>query len=95
MHCFPGCRADAGKLLRVRERLCPMAASPVAWNGLGPAPTEDTQPLKPKKPARAKREIVVGPNNAAPGGRRDKVQSTESLSIFSRQQRLASAILSD
>jgi hypothetical protein len=55
----------------------PVTGGPVAWDGLGPAPTEDTQPLKPKKPAHAKREIVVGPLDAAPGGGNNKVQSTE------------------
>ena len=44
----------------------PAAGSPVAWDGLGPAPTDDAQPLeiRPKQP-RAKREIIVGPLNAA------------------------------
>ena len=47
---------------------CVLAAgSPVAWNGPGAAPTDDTQPLepRPKKPTRAKREIIVGPLDAA------------------------------
>ena len=45
----------------------PAAGSPVAWDGLGPAPTDDAQPLqiRPKQPTRAKREIIVGPLNAS------------------------------
>ena len=44
----------------------PVSGTPVAWDGLGPAPTDDAQPLeiRPKQP-RAKREIIVGPLNAA------------------------------
>src|SRR6266404_2252681 len=36
----------------------PAAGSPVAWDGLGSAPRDDTQPLelRPKQHARAKRE---------------------------------------
>jgi hypothetical protein len=55
----------------------PVAGSPVAWDGLGTAPTGVTQPAEPKKPARAKHEIIVGPLDAAPGGRNNKVQSTD------------------
>jgi hypothetical protein len=54
----------------------PVAGSPVAWDGLGIAPTEDTQPLD-LKPARAKRDIVAGPLEAASGGRKNKVQPTD------------------
>ena len=45
----------------------PETGTPIAWDGLGPAPTDDTQPLEPraKKPTRAKREIIVGPLDAA------------------------------
>ena len=45
----------------------PESGAPIAWDGLGPAPTDDTQPLepRPKKPTRAKREIIVGPLDAA------------------------------
>jgi hypothetical protein len=45
----------------------PETGTPIAWDGLGPAPTDDTQPLepRPKKPTRAKREIIVGPLDAA------------------------------
>ena len=41
--------------------------APIAWDGLGFAQTDDTQPVepRPKKPARAKREIIVGPLDAA------------------------------
>jgi hypothetical protein len=45
----------------------PESGAPIAWDGLGPAPTDDTRPLepRPKKPTRAKREIIVGPLDAA------------------------------
>src|SRR5260370_15566026 len=45
----------------------PQSGAPIAWDGLGPAPTDDTQPLEPAptKPARAKREIIVGPVGVA------------------------------
>ena len=55
----------------------PLAGSPVAWDALGTAPTEDTQPLQPRKPARTKREIIVGPLDAAPGVLNNKVQPTD------------------
>jgi hypothetical protein len=44
----------------------PAAGSPVAWDGLGPAPTEEAQPLelRPKQQARSKREIA-GPLDVA------------------------------
>jgi len=45
----------------------PAAGSPVAWDGLGTAPTDDAQPLelRPKQHSRARREIIVGPLDAA------------------------------
>jgi hypothetical protein len=61
----------------------PVAGSPVAWDGLGTAPTEDTQPPEPSKPARAKREITLGPLDAAPGSRNNKVQPADQ---WERQQ---------
>jgi hypothetical protein len=55
----------------------PVAGSPVAWEGLGTAPTEVAQPPEPRKPARTKREIIVGPLGAAPSGQDNKVQPTD------------------
>jgi hypothetical protein len=54
----------------------PESGAPIAWDGLGAAPTDDIQPLepRPKKPARGKREIVVGPLDAATTVQNDKVQ---------------------
>ncbi|WP_154073362.1 hypothetical protein [Bradyrhizobium erythrophlei] len=47
----------------------PASGAPVAWDGLGSAPTDSAQPVEPppppKKQARAKREIIIGPLNAA------------------------------
>jgi hypothetical protein len=54
----------------------PQSSAPIAWDGLGPAPTDDTQPLEPRlaKPARAKREIIVGPVDAAATEPNSKLQ---------------------
>jgi hypothetical protein len=54
----------------------PQSGAPIAWDGLGPAPTDDTQPLEPAptKPARAKREIIVGPVGAAATEPNSKLQ---------------------
>src|SRR5664280_2502803 len=44
----------------------PATQAPVAWDGFGSAPTDDAQPVEPapKKLARAKREIILGPLEA-------------------------------
>jgi hypothetical protein len=39
----------------------PLSGTPVAWDGLGPTPTEDAVEPKPKRPVRLKTEVVVGP----------------------------------
>jgi hypothetical protein len=46
----------------------PAGGNPVAWDWLGPAPTDDTQPpeLRPKQHVRAKREIILGSLETAP-----------------------------
>jgi hypothetical protein len=49
----------------------------VAWDRLATAPRDNTQPPEPKKPARAKLEIIVGPVDAAPGDQNNKVQPTD------------------
>ncbi len=58
----------------------PAAGSPVAWDGLGSAPTDDTQPLelRPKQHARAKREIILGPLEAAAAEPNSKGQPKDS-----------------
>ena len=58
----------------------PAAGNPVAWDGLGPAPTDDTQPLelRPKQHARAKREIILGPLDAAAAEPNSKLQPKDS-----------------
>jgi hypothetical protein len=57
----------------------PVSGAPVAWDGLGSAPTDDTQPVAPppKKQARAKREIILGPLDAAAPEPTSKFQSKE------------------
>lgn len=54
----------------------PESRAPIAWDGLGSAPTLDTQPVepRPKKHARAKREIIVGPLDAAASVQDSNVQ---------------------
>jgi hypothetical protein len=54
----------------------PEAGAPIAWDGLGTPPTSDTQPveLRPNKPARVKKEIIVGPLGATTAEQNDKVQ---------------------
>jgi hypothetical protein len=54
----------------------PESGAPIAWDGLGSFPTDDTQPVepRPKKYARAKREIIVGPLGAAATVQNGKVQ---------------------
>lgn len=57
----------------------PQSGAPIAWDGLGPAPTDDTQPLEPgpTKPARAKREIIVGAAAAEPNSKLQPKDSWE------------------
>lgn len=54
----------------------PESGAPIAWDGLGSAPTSDMQPVEPqpKTHARAKREIIVGPLDAAATEQNNKVQ---------------------
>jgi hypothetical protein len=54
----------------------PESGAPIAWDGLGAAPASDSQPveLQPKKHARAKREIILGPLDAAATEHTRKVQ---------------------
>lgn len=54
----------------------PESGAPIAWDGLGSAPTDDTQPVEPppKKHVRARREIIVGPLDAAATVQNNKVQ---------------------
>jgi hypothetical protein len=58
----------------------PSAGSPVAWDGLGSAPTDDAKPLelRPKQHARAKREIILGPLEAAAAELNSKGQPKDS-----------------
>lgn len=48
----------------------PAAGVPIAWDGLGQAPTADGEPAEEKRPPKRKtahnREIIVGPLNEAP-----------------------------
>jgi hypothetical protein len=58
----------------------PASGAPVAWDGLGTSPTDNTQQAEappPKKQARAKREIIIGPLDAAAAEQTGKVQPKE------------------
>jgi hypothetical protein len=63
----------------------PAAGTPVAWDGLGPAPTEEAQSpeARPKPQARAKREIAVGPLDVAATGQNSRFQPRDE---WERQQ---------
>jgi hypothetical protein len=54
----------------------PQTGAPTAWDGLGSAPTDDTQTVEPqpKKHVRPKRETIVGPLDAAATEQTNKVQ---------------------
>jgi hypothetical protein len=54
----------------------PESGAPIAWDGLGSAPTDNTQAVepRPKKYVRAKREIIVGPLDTAATVQNTKVQ---------------------
>jgi hypothetical protein len=58
----------------------PTSGAPVAWDGLGSAPTDNAQsvepPPPPKKHARANREIIIGPLNPVTADQ-TKVRSKE------------------
>ena len=41
----------------------PVPGTPIAWDGLGPAPMENGSEYKPKRASRPNTEIVVGPLN--------------------------------
>jgi hypothetical protein len=57
----------------------PAAGAPIAWDGLGTPPADDQQPteLRPGKPARAKREIIIGPLDAAVAGQNSRTPSKD------------------
>jgi hypothetical protein len=54
----------------------PESGAPVAWDGLGSAPASDTPPveLHPAKRTQAKKEIILGPLDAAGAEQNDKTQ---------------------
>lgn len=58
----------------------PASAVPAAWDGLGSAPADEAQPVElapPRKQARAKREIVLGPLDAAAADQTGKVRPSD------------------
>jgi hypothetical protein len=54
----------------------PEAGAPIAWDGLGSAPGTDAPPveLQPAKRTRAKKEIILGPLDAAETEQNGKTQ---------------------
>ncbi len=59
----------------------PVSGAPAAWDGLGSDPTDNPQRTEqpPRKQARVKREIVLGPLDGAAPEETGKVQSKEQL----------------
>ena len=60
--------ALAGCCLSGNTCYAPLPGTPTAWDGLGPAPTETTQATedRPRKSARPKKEIILGPIGDVP-----------------------------
>jgi hypothetical protein len=56
----------------------PTSGAPIAWDGLGEAPTADDAPGEERRPAKRKtarnREIILGPLNGAPTSSEAKAQ---------------------
>ena len=54
----------------------PVAGAPIAWDGLGEAPTESAEPAgevkRPKRRTARNQEIIVGPLNNAPPRRKPR-----------------------
>lgn len=65
-----GCAPSAG---------APAAGAPIAWDGLGAPPADDPPSAEPqpRKPARAKREIIVGPLDTVAAGQNSRTQSRD------------------
>jgi hypothetical protein len=74
MHRIPCCRLMLANCCALGSGCAPESGAPIAWDGLGSAPTDDTQPARPKKHARVKREIIVGPLDVAATAPNNKVQ---------------------
>jgi hypothetical protein len=55
--------ALAGCCLSGNGCYAPLTETPVAWDGLGSAPTENGDEYKPKRNSSRKHEIIVGPLN--------------------------------
>ena len=75
--------ALAGCCLSPNGCYAPLPGAPIAWDGLGTAPTETettgaTQD-RPKKTARAKKEIIVGPIGAASAEPKVKLTGREAF----------------
>ena len=56
----------------------PTSGAPIAWDGLGEAPTANDAPGEERRPAKRKtarnREIILGPLNGVPGSSEAKAQ---------------------
>jgi hypothetical protein len=57
----------------------PLPGTPMAWDGLGPSPTETAQAIeyRPRQSARPKKEIIIGPISDAPAQPDPKPQAEE------------------
>ena len=75
--------ALAGCCLSPNGCYAPLPGAPIAWDGLGTAPTETettgATEDRPKKTARAKKEIIVGPIGAASAEPKVKLTGREAF----------------
>jgi hypothetical protein len=62
----------------------PLPAAPIAWDGLGPAPTENVDESKPKRNSRRNREMLD--DAAAPSDRWSEEQAADGADAKLRRQ---------
>jgi hypothetical protein len=71
----------------------PVPGAPIAWDGLGPTPTENVDESKPKRNSRRNQEIIVGPLNDATAKSDPRSQPTDRWSEEQAADRDAEAKL--
>jgi hypothetical protein len=62
----------------------PVSGTPIAWDGLGPAPPETEENYKPKRASRRNTEIIVRPLNEVTAPSDDR--KSQSKDEWTRQQ---------
>src|SRR5689334_5199210 len=73
--------ALAGCCLSPNGCYTPLPGAPIAWDGLGTAPTETTGTTeeRPRKNARPKKEIIIGPIGGAAAEPKPKLTGREAF----------------